>query len=58
MSSALEYGEHMSMLEKGGPDIALMCHCACHWVSFSGCMQGIAAPWELSLGTWDTFLTI
>lgn len=32
----------MCMLEEGGPDLALMCHCACHWVSFSGYVQGTA----------------
>lgn len=30
----------MSMLEEGGPDVVLMCHCACPWVSFSGDVQG------------------
>ena len=47
----------MSMLEEGGPDLALMCHCACHWVSLSGYVWGIATLRELSLCTWDVFLT-
>lgn len=47
----------MSMPGERGPGVALLCCCACHWVAFSGYVQVTAAPQELSLGTWDTFLT-